>query len=394
MSGRLRVLAVDVGTGTQDILVFESDRTIENCYQLILPSPTVMAADRIHRATAAGARLLLTGRIMGGGPCAWAARDHALAGLPAYATADAARTLDDDLAAVAALNVRIVDDNEAGRLAADAGNGLVHVEMRDFDAAAIIGTLRTFGVDPTVDVVAVAAFDHGAAPPGYSDRRFRFDYIRQAVASRPEPVAFAYVGGAVPPDLTRLAAVADDAARYGEVASDTRASGGRGPAVVVMDTASAAVAGALEDARVRGEAEVVVVNVGNFHTLAFHLRDGQIRGIFEHHTGELTRPKLEAYLRGLVAGTITDDEVFADSGHGALVLGAGARRADAGAEMPLLAVTGPRRELLRGSALAPYEAVPHGDMMLAGCFGLLRAVAARLPETAGAIAGVLGPAPR
>jgi hypothetical protein len=62
--------------------------------------------------------------------------------------------------------------------------------------------------------------------------------------------------------------------------------------------------------------------------------------------------------------------------------------------MPLLAVTGPRRELLRGSALAPYEAVPHGDMMLAGCFGLLRAVAARLPETAGAIAGVLGPAPR
>ena len=240
----------------------------------------------------------------------------------------------------------------------------------------------------------MAAFDHGAAPPGYSDRRFRFDYIRQAVASRPEPVAFAYVGGAVPPDLTRLAAVADDAARYGEVASDPGHAGGRDRRGGDGHGVGGRGRCAGGPARARGSGSALVVNVGNFHTLAFHLRDGQISGIFEHHTGELTRPKLEAYLRGLAAGTITDDEVFADSGHGALVLGDAARRADAGAEMPLLAVTGPRRELLRGSALAPYEAVPHGDMMLAGCFGLLRAVAARLPETAGAIAGVLGPAPR
>jgi hypothetical protein len=37
-----------------------------------------------------------------------------------------------------------------------------------------------------------------------------------------------------------------------------------------------------------------------------------------------------------------------------------------------------------------YEAVPHGDMMLAGCFGLLRAVAACHPELAPAIEGVIG----
>jgi hypothetical protein len=57
--------------------------------------------------------------------------------------------------------------------------------------------------------------------------------------------------------------------------------------------------------------------------------------------------------------------------------------------MPILAVTGPRRELLRGSALKPYEAVPHGDMMLAGCFGLLRAVAALEPLHRPAIERVL-----
>jgi hypothetical protein len=38
--------------------------------------------------------------------------------------------------------------------------------------------------------------------------------------------------------------------------------------------------------------------------------------------------------------------------------------------------------MLRGSELHPYEAVPHGDMMLAGCFGLLRAFANAEPHFA------------
>ena len=38
---------------------------------------------------------------MGGGPSAWAAEDHARAGLPIYATPDAARSFNDDLEAVA-----------------------------------------------------------------------------------------------------------------------------------------------------------------------------------------------------------------------------------------------------------------------------------------------------
>jgi len=43
-------------------------------------------------------------------------------------------------------------------------------------------------------------------------------------------------------------------------------------------------------------------------------------------------------------------------------------------------VTGPRRSLLRDSSLRPYFAVPFGDMMIAGCFGLLAATADVLPE--------------
>ena len=53
--------------------------------------------------------------------------------------------------------------------------------------------------------------------------------------------------------------------------------------------------------------------------------------------------------------------------------------------MPLVAVTGPRRAKLRGSALDPYFAVPHGDMMVSGCFGLLWAFAEKHPRHAEAI---------
>lgn len=372
---RKRVLAVDVGTGTQDILLFESDRTIENCFQMVMPSPTVIVAERIRHATAESRPVLLTGRTMGGGPCGWAARDHAQAGFPCYATPDAARTLDDDLRMVEREGLRVVDDAEAQRIREREGERLVEVTMRDFDGIAIRAALTAFGVDQIVDAIAVAAFDHGAAPPGVSDRRFRFDAITERVRERPDALAFAYRAEDLPADLTRLAAVAADAALYGDAP------------VFVMDTGAAALAGALEDPAVRDHEECLVANIGNFHTLAFHLRNGRIIALFEHHTGMLDRAKMEGYLGELAAGTLTNERIFDDSGHGALTLDTHIPTSGA---TPFLAVTGPRRELLRGSALAPYEATPHGDMMLAGCFGLLRAVAALDTDFASAIEGVLG----
>jgi uncharacterized protein (DUF1786 family) len=384
VSEHVRILALDVGTGTQDILLYDSGESIENCFQLIMPSPTVIAQRRILLATAAGAPVLLTGDIMGGGPCAWAARDHAQAGFPCYTTASAARTLDDDLAQVAALGLRIIGDDEVASIRAREGAALVEVPMGDFDSAALRNAFGAFGVDARVDAVAVAVFDHGAAPPGISDRRFRFDAISTRVRQRPDALAFAWRGADVPADLTRLVAVASAAVRY--PASDGRAA----PTVIVMDTGAAALAGALEDPIISDRDEALVTNLGNFHTLAFHLRGGRISGLFEHHTGELDRPRLEGYLRDLAHGDLDNERIFADSGHGALILDTPEPRSDG--EIPFLAVTGPRREMLRGSALKPYEPAPHGDMMLAGCFGLLRAVAEYEPDFAPAIEISLGPA--
>jgi uncharacterized protein (DUF1786 family) len=150
-----------------------------------------------------------------------------------------------------------------------------------------------------------------------------------------------------------------------------------------MDTAPAAILGALLDPRLERRPRQLVVNIGNFHTLAFRLGPGGIEGVFEHHTGLLTQERLEAYLRAFADGSLTRQAVFNDKGHGALVLDP--------TPLPLdaiecgLTVTGPRRALLQGSTLRPYFAAPFGDMMLAGCFGLLQAMADLLPKTAPAI---------
>src|SRR5215472_15932321 len=116
----MQILSVDVGTGTQDVLLFDSDRELENCFKLVLPSPTVVVADYIRAAKSARQRLVLQGVTMGGGPCHWATMDHVRAGLEAFATPDAARTFDDDLDAVAAMGIKVISDDEAIQLA-DAG---------------------------------------------------------------------------------------------------------------------------------------------------------------------------------------------------------------------------------------------------------------------------------
>jgi uncharacterized protein (DUF1786 family) len=374
MSTPLRILAVDVGTGTQDILLFESGKTIENSFKMVMPSPTVIVAERIERATERGQPILLTGVTMGGGPCHWAARDHALAGFAVVVTPEAGRTFDDDLTMVEQMGFEIIDEAEAERRK---GNpDLVHIELQDFDAQAIISALRAFDIDPSVDGIAIAAFDHGAAPPGVSDRRFRFDFIAQTVRKNPVPSAFAYPSEDIPVDLTRLRSIVGSAVRYLELSS----SDPRSP-LLLMDTGSAAVLGALEDPLVRGQRDSLLCNIGNFHTLAFHLVQSRISGIFEHHTGEIDRSKLEQMLVKLADGTLTTEEVFNTSGHGALIL-YDTDSSDNGKAFPFLAVTGPRREMLRGSSLNAYEATPHGDMMLAGCFGLLRALADHEPDMA------------
>ncbi len=326
------LLAIDVGRGTQDILVYEPGRSIENSIKLVLPSPTVVVAERIRQATRAGRPVFLDGFLMGGGANSGAIREHLAAGLPVYATPEAAGTIHDDPERVRALGVEI--------RAVSPGDA-VTVRTTDYMEPELRKALSLFGVGYPENV-AIAVQDHGYSPHR-SNRIHRFELMRErldagdwdllSLATDP-PLA----------DMTRMQAVRRQA-----------------PGALVTDTGPVALIGALCDPGVRRQAKtgVTLVNAGNGHTLCFTLKGREIYGLFEHHTGALDPAKLQRYIRRLTDGTLTSEEVFDDGGHGAVV------------RKPLVTdavvVTGPNRLRLLPEA---YQAAPFGDMMLSGCFGL------------------------
>ncbi len=354
-----RILAVDVGAGTSDILLTRPGEPLENAVKLVVPSPTRVAGARIAAATARGQTVVFRGPVMGGGAVGAAMKAHLAAGLSFVATEPAASTFADDLDEVRAMGARVVGEGAAAevlrRLPPEAA---ADVRSGDIDAVALREALTLLGADPEFDAVAVAVQDHGFCPGG-SNRVFRFALWERAVTERQPIGDLFYDVPAIPPALTRLSAAAEAAASLA----------GDGPALVA-DTGPAALYGALPE----GAGDAVLVNVGNGHTVCLLAFDGRVAGVFEHHTRCLDGPGLEDRLRRWLAGDLDGDEVRADHGHGA-VLAAGAAERDP-LNLPMY-VTGPRRELLADSGLPLEFAAPHGDMMLTGCFGLLRALRER-----------------
>lgn len=334
------LLAVDVGCGTQDILLYDSRQEIENCVKLVLPSQTQIVARRIRQATRQGRTVFLAGNLMGGGPCVGAMQEHLEAGLDLYATELAAKTVRDRPEEVAEMGIRLATSPPPGALT---------ILLGDLDLKALRKALSLFLVD-VPGRYAVAVQDHGECLMG-SNREFRFQYWKRFLQDGGDIDGLIYAKA--PNPWTRMQAVQRDL-----------------PGALVMDTGAAAVHGALCDARVSEKAQergAVILNVGNQHTLGVLLHRGRILGLFEHHTSLLTSSKLQGYVERLRMGHLTPGEVFQDGGHGNLY------HPDSGNLFPweFVAVTGPRRQLAIG--LDCYFAVPQGDMMLAGCFGLVRA---------------------
>jgi uncharacterized protein (DUF1786 family) len=367
----MKILTVDIGTGTQDIFLFDPQLDVENGYKLILPSPTLMVRRRLHQTARERKDVVLTGVIMGGGPSGWGVSDHIRQGLKVYATPEAALSFDDDLSIVKTKGVILIGEDEIKRLP----EAIQRVHMCDFDFAAIQKAFAIFGVSlDDLAAVAIAAFDHGNAPFNVSDRKFRFDYIDERVRSKNALSAFAFPSEGVPPIMTRLKAIAASS-------QDIPAQ------VVIMDSAPAAVLGATLDPQTQRHERNLFLNIGNLHALGFRLGSSGIEGVFEHHTHMLDAAHLEELLLQFADGSLTNEDVFTSHGHGALIYDSTPLPMDY--EDYNLVVTGPRRSILLNSPLKPYFAAPFGDMMVTGCFGLLRATADILPDLAEPILNAL-----
>lgn len=332
-----RILAIDVGAGTQDILIYDPDRTPENCFRLVMPSQSQIVGALVREATATGTPLHLSGTLMGGGASTAAVSEHLRAGLALTATREAARTIHNDLARVERQGVRLVDDCPPGATG---------ITLGDVDLDALVTALGSFGISlPTR--IAIAVQDHGVRL-GSGNNDVRGEYLDWLVTEVGRLDAAAFT--TPPPAMTRMQAIQRKI-----------------PGAVVMDTGAAALLGSLRDLVVREAAErgAVVVNIGNMHTFAALVRGGEVLGVFEHHSGGLTAEKLHSLVRELQAGRLDGPTFRAEhDGHGAAV----SPRYDDLLPFEFVAVTGPNRSLVAGTGW--YFAAPHGDMMLTGSFGL------------------------
>lgn len=337
-------LCLDIGSGTQDVLLYSPDREIENCPKFVLPSPALMVGKRIARLTSAQKPIWLHGHNMGGGVSRFI-RGHLKNKLPVAAQESAALTISDDLGKVSDMGIELTDN---------CPDGFEPILLTDFDRSWWERLLEAAGLD-WPDAIAACAQDHGFHP-GSSNRIGRFRLWQELLGTdgiRPSDLVF----DTAPEKFTRLA--------------DLQKTIDHGP---VTDTGAAAVLGALFVEEIEKESlehGITVVNVGNSHVIAFLIFKDRILGIYEQHTGIVDSQKLWNDLALFRQGKLGFQQVFDEKGHGCATL---PLPPDAG-DFSSMHVIGPRREMLAGYPVSSFPA-PGGDMMLAGCFGLIKGMGA------------------
>lgn len=336
----MKILAIDVGSGTQDIMLFDSKQPIENCLKMVLPSPTRIFASRIkkHRTD-----LFLSGETMGGGSINKAIKNHLRKGYKVLMNENSARTVRDDLSQVKSLGIEIVPLSEKHPEIAE-------IELKDVDLEVLKEVFSKFNQELEFDYIGVAVQDHGYKE-GMGDRNFRFKKIREKLEKPIPPERFAYFNE-TPDYFTRMNGVLRTL---------------KGHDVVLMDSKFAAVCGSTCDEYVKELDNFISIDVGNGHTLAASFKNGKIYGVFEHHTGQLTPEKLLKYVKELAEGTLTHRQIHEDGGHGAWV----AEPIDG---FECVVATGPQRRILRKTNFKVHNAVPAGDVMMAGPSGLIKAI--------------------
>ncbi len=345
----MRILSVDVGVGTQEILLYDDDISIENCTRFVLPSPTKILANQVKKATKMRKNLVFSGYTMGGGPLSHAIRSHLKSGLKVIMTEESARTIRDDIEQVKSIGIEIIEEKDVPKFKSI---GYEHIVTNDFDISRFISWIKTYNIDFDFDILAIAVQDHGFTK-GVKDRVNRFRILKKMVQKNRDPRCLVWIDD-VPPFLTRMKSLLDflKSSVYKKI--------------LLMDTGTAAMLGILSDPSCFSD-PAILVNVGNGHTICCTIKNGSIMGVFEHHTRYMTSEKFESLVIRLCEGSLSNDDLLNDGGHGALIFDT-INYKDVG----MISVVGPHRELLR-TCDKVFLAAPKGDSMMSGPFGLVYA---------------------
>ena len=340
----MRILAIDVGTGTQDIMIYDTEKELENSIKLVLPSPHLYISQQIKEIEN---DIYFTGEIMGGGKIKKSILEHMEKGYKVVMEPTCAKTIRDNIEQVKSLGIEITDESKDY-------SDYTKIEMGDIDIKKLSEFLLGYDLEFDFDEIAIAVQDHGYNE-NMGDRDFRFEKIREKVSHPISPLEFGFKKD-LPEYFTRMQAVRRQVKNEGI-----------DKLPLVMDTKFASIAGMCYDEVAKKLNSFVVIDIGNGHTTAASIENGKIQGVFEHHTSSLTGESLERYIKRLASGEITHEEVHEDFGHGAHVL-------NPISEIEKVIVSGPKRELIEKTNLDWHHAAPGGDVMMTGTVGLIKTI--------------------
>ncbi len=341
----MKILAIDIGAGTQDILFYDENHEIENSIKLVLPSPPVIISQMIEESEN---DLYFDGTIMGGGSIKKQIISHIQKGYKVAMEKQAAKTIKDDLTVAENIGVELVEEEDYGKN--DKFSNYSKITLKDVDIEKLSQTISKYYLNFSFDQIAVAIQDHGYDEI-LGDRDFRFKKIREKLSEPLKVEEFAYIEN-IPEYFSRMKAV-------------ERTLKGLKP--IIMDSKFASVCGASHDEKISKLNSYVVMDIGNGHTMATSIENGKIQGVFEHHTSNLDSEKIETLIKKLVSGTITHEEVHDDHGHGAHVI-------NPISKLEKVVVTGPRRSIIEKTKLDYYNASTGGDVMMTGPIGLIESI--------------------
>jgi len=350
----MKILAIDIGAGTEDILLYDDEkRSIENCIKMVLPSPSQVFAAKVRAATRQGIDLFVKGDTIGGGALSHALKQHVTAGFRVCMTENAAYTVRNNLDQVKEMGIEIVQDSGPENFEGET------IVLEEVNIEKLHGLLKFFGESfSDIDFVAIAVQDHGVFPDGMSNRRFRINKMRELLEKNPKPEAFAFTENEIPPYYPRMKSAVQASKRQLPNAQ-----------VLVMDTSPDAILGCLMDPVVEKSDPILAVNVGNGHTMAAIISGGKVTAVLEHHTRLLNPQKMKRLLRDFADGKLSNEEVFEDNGHGMFYL----KKPPGFSKIEKVVVTGPNRNILAKTNLPVHFATPAGDVMMTGTIGLVEA---------------------
>jgi len=273
--------------------------------------------------------------LIGGGPIVSALKNHLKKGFSIFIEKNAAKTIRDDLREVTDLGFDVVEAVENP-----------DITLSEIDFQLIKNLLNIYG-DYDLDY-HIAVQDHGYIQ-GQSDRVTRMNFLENFLKNGLKG-AFFSSNNKIETTFSRFNCIYNTLSQNGIKNFS------------ITDTAIIAALGAVYNNK---KWPVVTVDIGNGHTFACLVdKDYKVLGFFEHHTKMLTPEKFKYFINKLIDGSITNEEVYDDKGHGAKIFKPYSYK-----NLPILS-TGPQRRSLVNEEGEISFASPLGDMMITGPVGI------------------------